>query len=371
MTSSTAHPKVRNRVHRASVAVLVAALAATTFVGCSSKDSQEAAGSQEVVPADPNNPVYFKWSEDPKAPSLVKLADEFGLWDNASIRPEYLGAVDSGQIPALLGTGDITFASFMFNRSLSAVAAGVDLKVIASRTYTTKDEPHMEYFVRSDSDLDASNLKQLEGKTVSLNSLKGCAEFILKDYLVKNNVDITKVKFLTQSESQMPQALEQGEVDLAVIHPPLNGVLRTDPAVKVAFSDYDNSGEDGGLAPISASGKFIRQYPEQTREFIGILGKVANWANAHPEEYRETVARLTGLPKEQVTKHYYANNLILDEEQTGFWWGLAERVGTLTPEEAALRPEDIATNEYNPYAKSPALIKSQADNTEVLTDGEI
>jgi ABC-type nitrate/sulfonate/bicarbonate transport system substrate-binding protein len=229
----------------------------------------------------------------------------------------------------------------------------------------------MEYFVRSDSDLNGSNLKQLEGKTVSLNSLKGCAEFILKDYLVKNDVDITKVKFLTQSESQMPQALEQGEVDLAVIHPPLNGVLRTDPALRVAFSDYDNSGEDGGLAPISASGKFIRKYPEQTREFIGILGKVANWANAHPEEYRETVARLTGLPKEQVTKHYYANNLILDEEQTGFWWGLADRVGTLTPEEAALRPEDIATNEYNPYAKSPALIKSQADNTEVLTDGEI
>lgn len=357
------------RIRRGAVALAAAALAATAFVACSAGDGSVHAG--EIVPADPNNPVYFKWAEDPKAPSLVKLADEFGLWDNASIRPEYLGPVDSGQLPALLGTGDVTFASFMFNRSLSAVAAGVDLKVIASRTYTTEDEPHMEYFTREDSDITTDNLNSLEGKTVSLNSLKGCAEFILKDYLVRNDVDVSKVKFLTQSESQMPQALEQGEVDLAVIHPPLNGVLRTDPALKVAFSDFDNSGENGGLAPISASGRFIRQYPEQTREFVGILAKVANWANAHPDEYRETVARLTGLPKEQVTKHYFTNNLILDKEQTGFWWGLAERVGTLTPEEARLRPEDVATNEYNPYADSPALIESQADNTEVLTDTEI
>lgn len=360
---------IPRRFRRGAVALIAAAMTVTAFSGCASGD--DGAQAEAVVPADPNNPVSFKWSEDPKAPSLVKLADEFGLWDKASIRPEYVGAVDSGQIPALLGTGDITFASYMFNRSLSAVAAGVDLKVIASRTYTTKDEPHMEYFARSDSSIGPDNLKELEGKTVSLNSLKGCAEFILKDYLVKNGVDITKVKFLTQAESQMPQALEQGDVDLAVIHPPLNGVLRTDSALKVAFSDYNNSGEDGGLAPISASGKFIRKYPEQTREFVGILAKVANWANAHPDQYRETVARLTGLPKEQVTKHYYANNLILDKEQTGFWWGLAERVGTLTPEEAELRPEDVATNEFNPYAKSPALIESQADNTEVLTDTEI
>ncbi|MGU3502094.1 ABC transporter substrate-binding protein [Mycobacterium sp. C31M] len=361
--------QAHSRFHRGATAVIAAVIAGATLVSCSPGESSTRA--EEVVPSDPNNPVFFKWVEAKNSPSLVKLADEFGLWEGTGLRPEYLGDVDSGQLPALLGTGDVSFASFMFNRSLSAIAAGVDLKVIASRTYTTQDEPHMEYFVRADSDISPDNLESIEGKTVSLNSLKGCAEFILKDYLVKNDVDITKVKFLTQAESQMPQSLEQGEVDLAVIHPPLNGVLRTDPALKVAFSDFDNSGEDGGLAPISASGQFIRKYPEQTKEFVGVLAKVANWANAHPQEYRETVARLTGFPTDQVTKHYYTNNLILDKEQTGFWWGLADRVGTLTPAEAELTPEDVATNEFNPYAKGPELIESQSENTEVLTDTEI
>lgn len=371
LNTSTAPARRRSRWRRSAVALFTAAITASTLVACGSGDSADTAGAQQVVPLDPNNPVTFKWVENKNSPSLVKIANELGLWEGTGVKPEFLGDIDSGQVPALLGTGDVTFAGFMFNRALSAVAAGVDLKVISSWTYTTHDEPHMEYFTRADSTLGKSNLKQLEGKTVGLSSLKGCAEFILKDYLVKNDVDISKVKFLTQAESLLPQSLEQGDIDLAVIHPPLNGVLRTDGAVKVAFSDYDNSGNDGGLAPISASGEFIRKYPEQTREFIRVLATTANWANAHPDDYRDIVSGLTGLPEEQVTKHYYTNNLILDKQQTGFWWGLMDRVGILTPEEAALKPEDIATNEYNPFAPSAALIDSQADNTEVLTDTEI
>ncbi|WP_299559457.1 ABC transporter substrate-binding protein [uncultured Mycolicibacterium sp.] len=364
----TATP-LATRLRRAAAAMLTAALAAGAFTACSA-DTGNGSGDA-VVPLDPDNPVAFRWAEKKSDPSLVRIADELGLWEGTGVRPEYVGEVDSAQMPALLGTGDITFAGFMFNRALSAVAAGVDLKVISGWTYTTEDQPHMEYFVRADSPIDKTNLKALEGRTVGLGSLKGCAEFILKDYLVKNGVDITKVKFLTQSETLLPQSLEQGEIDLAVLHPPLNGVVRNNPALKVAFSDYDNSGSDGGLAPIAASGAFIRKYPEHTREFVRVLGKTANWANAHPEEYREIVARLSGLPKEHVSKYYFTNNLILDKEQTGFWWGLLDRVGVLTPQEAALKPEDVATNEFNPYAPSAALIESQAENTKILTDTEI
>lgn len=363
-----AHGSALGKFGRLAATLAVTVVSAATLAGCGGGSTESQATDGSV--SDPNNPVYFKWTETPTSPSLVKIADELGLWDKAGIRPEYLGAVDSAQVPALLGTGDVTFASFMFNRSLSAIAAGVDLKVIASQTYTTETEPHMEYFVKDGSTIGPNNLKQLEGKTVGLASLKGCAEFILKDYLVKNGVDINKVKLLTQSETLLPQSLEQGDIDLAVIHPPLNGVLRTNKAVKPAFSDFNNSAEDGGLAPISASGAFIRKYPAQTREFVDILAKTANWVNANPDKEQEIVSRLTGLPKEQITKHHYTNNLILDKEQTGFWWGLADRVGTLTPAEAALKPEDIATNEFNPYAKSAALIDTQDSNTEVLTKTE-
>jgi ABC-type nitrate/sulfonate/bicarbonate transport system substrate-binding protein len=210
-------------------------------------------------------------------------------------------------------------------------------------------------------------LKELEGKAVGLSSLGGCAEFILKDLLTKNGVNFKKVKFLTQAETLLRQSLEYGTIELAVIHPPFNGVLRADSALKAAFSDYDNSQEDGGSAPISANGEFIRKYPAQTREFVGIMAKTANWVNANPENALDISARVTKLPRKYVTKVYYVNNLILDQQQLQFWWGLYDRIGILTPDLAKLKPSDVATNEYNPLAPSAGLIASQKDNLKVLT----
>ncbi|MBV9829556.1 MAG: ABC transporter substrate-binding protein [Alphaproteobacteria bacterium] len=316
-------------------------------------------------------PVYFTWSEEPLGMSLVRFADELGFWANAGIRPKFVGGINSGQLPALVGSGDVTFASFMANRALAAVAHGVDLKVIAAQSYTTEDEPHMTYFTRADSTITVHNLKELEGKTVGLASLGGCAEFILKDLLTKNGVDLKQVKLLTQAETLLRQSLEYGTIALAVIHPPYNGVLRADTALKAAFSDYDNSQEEGGSAPLSANGEFIRKYPEQTKEFVGILAKTANWVNANPAKAAEITARKTKLPEHYVTKHYFVNNLILDEKQLQFWWDLYDRIGILTPDLAKLKPSDIATNEYNPFAPSAALIASQKDNQKVLTSTDI
>jgi hypothetical protein len=103
------------------------------------------------------DPVYFTWSETPTQMSLPRFAQELGYWDNAGIRPKFVGDINSGQLPALVGGGDITFASFMFNRALAAVAHGVDLKVIAAQSYTTRDEPHMTYFTRADSTITVNN----------------------------------------------------------------------------------------------------------------------------------------------------------------------------------------------------------------------
>ncbi|MFG1479823.1 ABC transporter substrate-binding protein [Xanthobacter sp. V4C-4] len=353
--------------HRHALRFAGVLLAATALAGCFPEEEKKAA---EGTVSDPKNPIYFTYAEYPTQVSLVRFAQELGYWDKAGIRPKFVGGVDAGQLPALVGKGEVTFANFMFNRALAAVANGVDLKVIAAQSYTTRDEPHMTYFTRADSTISVDNLKELEGKTVGLASLGGCAEFILKDLLTKNGIDVKKVKFLTQAESLLQQSVENGSVALAVIHPPLNGVMRADKALKAAFSDYDNSQEDGGSAPISANGEFIRKYPAQTKEFVGIIAKTANWINANPDKAGDISAKVTGFSREYVTKYYYVNNLILDENQLQFWWGLLDRVGSLKPDQAKLKPSDIATNEYNPYAPSAALIASQKDNLKVLTATE-
>src|SRR4051794_34214713 len=97
-----------NRIIRRGSAITIATIiAAATLTGYSSSNSNEASSADSIF-SDPNHSVSFKWSEEPKASSLVKIADEFNLWDKAGIHPQYVGAIYSGQIPALLGTGDPT-----------------------------------------------------------------------------------------------------------------------------------------------------------------------------------------------------------------------------------------------------------------------
>ena len=71
---------------------------------------------------------------------------------------------------------------------------------------------------------------------------------------------------------------------------------------------------------------------------------------------------------EQTTNWHYAPNALLDKASLQLWWDLVKDVGTPLPGSENLKPEDIATNAFNPYAKSADLIESQDFNTDIVTE---
>ncbi|WP_296261123.1 MULTISPECIES: ABC transporter substrate-binding protein [unclassified Pseudomonas] len=92
------------------------------------------------------------------------------------------------QIITLVGTGEIDFGSRMMPPLISAIASGLDLKVVAAAGKTLQEAPHMKYFVRADSGIFTP--KDMEGKTVGFNSFGACAEFVTKKYLREHQVDV-------------------------------------------------------------------------------------------------------------------------------------------------------------------------------------
>lgn len=161
----------------------------------------------------------------------------------------------------------------------------------------------------------------------------------------------------------------RGEVDLGVFHPPLVGVLLSKPdKFTQVFTSYDDWGPLGGQAPYVASNAWLKAHPKEAREFVGIIAKTANWANAHPKESAEIAGKTTGYPVEQTTNWHYAPNALLDKASLQLWWDLVAEVGEPLPGSEKLRPEDIATNAFNPYAKSADLLESQEQNTAIITE---
>lgn len=348
----------------------VAALAATALVtGCSPAGSGTGSGgSTAASTSDPNHPVYFKYPNNPSF-DLVYLADELGYFKDAGVRPKYVGAVDANQIIPLVGNGQLDLGTRMASLTISAIQGGADEKIVAAANTTQPDAPHMEYFVRKGSPVSATNLRALEGKTIGLNGFGACAEYVTKQYLTKHGVDVSKIKWVPTPDTQLEQAVDQGRVDLAIIHAPFSGFAENNPNLTKLFSDYDLDQGASGSQPYTANGAFLRAHPAQVKELVGILGKTENWVNEHPDEARQYIANRLKVDVKNVTRYAYVNNAIIDQKQIQYWIDTLKKYQQI-PADTKLTASSVATNEYNPYAKTAKLLASQAENTKVLTSTE-
>ncbi|WP_232329371.1 MULTISPECIES: ABC transporter substrate-binding protein [Nocardia] len=314
-----------------------------------------------------NGVVYFRFANSPTALSLVRIADELGYWDHAGVKPKYVGPATAVPAVQLLDQNKIDIATGMFNGDIDGKVKDFKFTAIASSMLDLPNEPHMAYFTKAGSDITKNNLKAIEGRTVGISATNSCVDLVIKQYLKNNGVDLSKVKFLQLKEELIPPAIEKGEVDLGVFHPPLVGVLLSKPdKFAEAFTSFDDWGPQGGQAPYVASNAWLQKNPAAAREFVGIIAKTANWANAHPKESAEIAGKTTGYPVEQTTNWHYAPNALLDKASLQLWWDLVRDVGKPLPGSEKLKPEDIATNAFNPYAKSADLLESQEQNTTIL-----
>ncbi len=209
------------------VSLAVAGGAGSLLAACSRGDetaTPKAAAAAPAVVGKVGDKVRFRYPDNPTF-DLVYLADQLGYFEGTNTRPEYIGKVAAPQIIPLVGTGEIDFGSRMVPLVISAVASGSDIKVVAAGNKTLQDAPHMKYFVRKASGIRAP--KDLEGKTVGINSFGACAEFVTKTYLREKGVDVNKINFVVIPDDQAEQTLVTGNTDLAIIHAPFSAAPTT------------------------------------------------------------------------------------------------------------------------------------------------
>jgi ABC-type nitrate/sulfonate/bicarbonate transport system substrate-binding protein len=339
---------------RATAAVVVAAVITSLLAACG-------AGGDR-------NYVTFRFANSPTALSLVRIADELGYWKNSGVRPEYVGPATTVPATQLLDQGKVDIATGMQSDNITAYSKGVKgFTLIASSMLDLPNEPHMSYFVKAGSAITKNNLKAIEGGKVGVSGINSCTDLVIKRLLKNNGVDLKKVKFVELKNELVAPALDRGEIDLGVFHPPLIGVLLSQKAkfTQIATS-FDDWGELGGQAPFKASNAWLKRHPDAAREFVGVIAKTANWANEHPKESAEIAGKTTGYPVEQTTNWHYAPNALLDKESLQLWWQLVEDVGEVTTGWRDVKVEDMATNAYNPYAKTADLLATQKQNKTII-----
>jgi ABC-type nitrate/sulfonate/bicarbonate transport system substrate-binding protein len=288
--------------------------------------------------------VYFNYPEWVYY-DLVYLADELGYFENANIKPNYVGQIAAGQMIPALSTGSLDLVNRHTPLVISAIEAGADIQIIAAGSKSTQANPHMKYFVKADSPI--NGIADFEGKTLGINSFGACSEFVTKKALRDIGLNPDSVKMITAPDSEQEAPLLRGDTDIAIIHPLSSGRATANTIdFRLLLSDWDIDGGISGLCPYTASGEFVREHPEEVKELIGILSKAAKWNNENPDEARQMIADKFGFKLEEAEMFEFYEDQIIPAENMQYWYDMFTDLGLVTTDK--VKVEDIYTNEYNP-----------------------
>jgi NitT/TauT family transport system substrate-binding protein len=194
---------------------------------------------------------------------------------------------------ALSGSYDFIFAGYI--PSIVARAKGLPITVVAASDLGAKDPKDEWTITLSKKNSAIRTPKDLAGKTIAVNGLRGVGEVVIKASLEKQGVDPDSIKLLEVPFPEMPAALERGRVDAVWAAEPFlsqelaQGAREVDAPLVTLAPNFVNGGYE-------ASDKYIAQNGDVVAKFNRAMSRSVDYAQAHPDEVRRTIPTFTKIP---------------------------------------------------------------------------
>jgi NitT/TauT family transport system substrate-binding protein len=147
----------------------------------------------------------------------------------------------------------------------------------------------------------SSDPKDLEGKTIAVNTLNNICEVTINASLEKKGVAVDKLKFTEVPFPDMNAALDAGRVDGACVVEPF---VSQGKAGKSKGIDpfYVNTAPDLTVATYFTSKQYAEKNPDVVERFARAMNKSLDYAQSHPEEVRKVLLTYTEIPPEAAQK---------------------------------------------------------------------
>src|SRR5215208_2176510 len=193
-------------------AAILALFAALLFAACGDDDGGGGASGK---------PATVRVEDTAGVPSaFLEYGVQKGFFKKrkltVKVKPSQGGAT---VVPAVV-SGSVDIGGSNLVSVLLAQGKGIPLKIVAPGTFVQTDRKKDFSAIMVSKDSDIRSPKDLEGKTLAVNTLKNVAEVTAKESLSKQGVDVSKVKLAEVDFPDMNGALEQGRVDAAFVIEP-------------------------------------------------------------------------------------------------------------------------------------------------------
>lgn len=257
------------------------------------------------------------------------------------------------QIPSVLNGDNDIGGGFHPNNMAVAIAGGAKIKgVVTGGIDPTPDKDpklrHMNWYVNPQVNpgiKSFADLNKLDGK-VKFSTITNniCADFLANQIADHQSLSRDKIEWVTMPDIQAVQALKQGLVGVAGVHPPYYKSMEDAGMVKIADSLDAQVGIAGGITYYVFNTDFIAQHPDIVKRFARAITKAQKWSNEHPEEAQQITADWIGVPVNAT--HYYAAGTDIDESLVVPWIADLEDHGVIP--KGKIKPSDLViSNDVN------------------------
>jgi ABC-type nitrate/sulfonate/bicarbonate transport system substrate-binding protein len=275
------------------------------------------------------------------------------------VKLKYVGTVQGGpQSISALVSNQVDYGA-AFNGAIAQIAStGAPITSVISY-YGSSDTVTSGILVKDDGGIQTA--KDLIGKKVAVNTLGANAEAVLDTFLAKGGLTQEQIKQVTLVPLpgiNEEAALREGKVDAAYLGGALQEAALSRPGLEVLTTDVALVGPYNG-GSIVLRDQFIKDNPDLTRKFVAGLAKAIVYTESHSvDDVRSKLQDwLTkqGRPDDAKALALWKGTGIathaglIRDQDFSLWLHWLESRGDVKTD--ALKPSDIYTNKFNPYAE--------------------
>jgi NitT/TauT family transport system substrate-binding protein len=271
--------------------LLLALVCAVGLAACGDDDGNGGAGGE-------GEPTTLRVGVIPiadVAPLYLGMKKGFFEEEQLTLKPQ-LAEGGAAITPAVV-SGDFQIG---FSNTISLlIAASQDLPVeIISQGVLagkTEEQAWADLLVLKDGPIE--DPKDLEGKTIAVNTLKNICEVTIKASLEKEGVAVDTLKFTEVPFPDMNAALEAGRVDGACVVEPF---VSQGKAGKARGIDpfYVRTAPDLTVATYFTSKQYAQENGDVVDRFVRAMNRSLTYAQSHPDEVRGVLLEYTEIPPE-------------------------------------------------------------------------
>ncbi|HXV84994.1 MAG TPA: ABC transporter substrate-binding protein [Candidatus Binatia bacterium] len=222
------------------------------------------------------------------------VAMDKGFFKAEGLELETVPMAGGALIAQGVASGDLQIGWSNVISLYQAHVGGFDFKLIAGGAINVKgkNETHAIQVLKTSP---IKSAKDLEGKTVAVNTLNNIVHLMAMAWIDKNGASSSKVKFVEVPFPQMEATLVAGKIDAISVHEPFATAAVTKGQTRVLAHPWGDVLPKFLIASWFASQKWIAKNREMAQAFVQAINRGVDAINADPQGSRAAMVKWAGL----------------------------------------------------------------------------